>query len=205
MPRILILDDDSAIRFAMEDYFNLKGFDVDSVGSVADGEAAVLARLPDVVISDLRLTPADKTEGLDFIGWLGERFPQVVTLVVTAYGSSQTETAARRLGARAVLQKPQSMAALLALVEAELAAPRPAPQASLDEDLVEALWTDLDGATERSRIATVVREVSGELAGATVPSYVPVIKRRMALTRLRAERSVHRAGPSLDGPCAAAH
>lgn len=134
MRRILILDDDAAIRFAMADFFGIKGFDVRCAETVDDARRLVEQRPPQVVISDLRLAPSGDDDGLGFLAWLGARFPAVTAIVITAYGSVASERTARLFGARAFLHKPQPMSALLATIDELLRdAGQPAEPMSADE------------------------------------------------------------------------
>ena len=201
MVRILILDDDATIRFAMSDFFGIKGFAVDCAATIDDARQLVEQHLPQVVISDLRLSPTGDEEGLGFVSWLGTRFPSIAAIVISAYGSLASEKAARQYGARAFLHKPQPMAVLLSTIEEllaeaeparvragrQVAMPRPPEPGRAGDELVEAVWHDLLQQVSRRRVGEIVREVSAELAGSRVPAFVPVFVRRLATERLRRE------------------
>lgn len=200
MARILILDDDATIRFAMSDFFGVKGFAVDCAATIDDARHLVEQHSPQVVISDLRLTPSGEEDGLGFVAWLGARFPSIAAIVISAYGSVASENTARQYGARAFLHKPQPMAVLLSTIDDLLAEAEPGPDghqgvtaprsfetAQDGDELVEAIWHDLLQQVSRRRVGEMVREVSAELAGARVPAFVPVFVRRLAIERLRRE------------------
>ncbi len=62
-----------------------------------------------VVIEDLRLGGMNNTEGLDFVGYVRKRHPATRIIVLTAYGSSEMESEAKRRGADAFLRKPKPL------------------------------------------------------------------------------------------------
>jgi two-component system response regulator MprA len=74
MARILIIDDDVAVRGAMQVLLQLEGFDVVLAADGASGLAAVQADPPDVVIVDMFMPGMN---GEDTIRALRERAPHV--------------------------------------------------------------------------------------------------------------------------------
>lgn len=117
MSAILIVDDDASIRFAVADYFSAKGFRAESVESREAAESCLAERHYAIVLTDLRLNrSADESEGLAVVRFISERCAATACIVVTAYGSPESEATAMRCGARAFLHKPQPMADLLDLV-----------------------------------------------------------------------------------------
>ncbi|MBA3623124.1 MAG: response regulator [Methylibium sp.] len=129
---ILIVDDDASIRFAMADYFAAKGLRAESVASREEVEARLADGHYAIVITDLCLTPYDNVEGLEIVRLVAERHSPIVCIVLTAYGSPDSEATARRYGAHAFLQKPRPMSELLELVARLLPAGNscPAPDES---------------------------------------------------------------------------
>jgi ActR/RegA family two-component response regulator len=78
-----------------------------------------------VVVADLRLSPTEAIGGLDVIARVRRDRPDTRTVLLTAYGSSQVEAEARRLGVDAVLQKPQPLSDLVKIVFGLVAPPQP--------------------------------------------------------------------------------
>jgi DNA-binding response OmpR family regulator len=114
--RILIVDDERTILFAIRSYFNRFGYEVDCARELEEAEALLAHRRYDIVIADLRLTGSSGREGLDVIRFLRERSPQSPIVLLTAYGSPEIELEAAELGANAFLQKPKPLSELADIV-----------------------------------------------------------------------------------------
>ena len=77
--RILVVDDEEPIVFAMSEYFTLKGYEVDTAREIEEAEALISQWHYDVVIADLRLTGTQGIEGLEILRYLADRFPATRT------------------------------------------------------------------------------------------------------------------------------
>ena len=117
---ILVVEDDAALRDAVCMTLELAGHCVTGV----DGGPAALAHLDqapvNLVISDLRMQPMD---GLQLLGEIRVRLPQMPVLLMTAYGDVEKAVAAMRGGACDFLMKPFEPEALLAHVRRYAATP----------------------------------------------------------------------------------
>jgi DNA-binding response OmpR family regulator len=107
--RILIIDDEEPILFAMREYFEVLGYRVDCAQEAEEAEALLAHVRYDAVIADLRLTGIYRTEGLGIIASVRERCPWARTVLLTAYGSPEIEAEARRLGVDSFLHKPKPL------------------------------------------------------------------------------------------------
>src|SRR5215470_16093453 len=101
MIRVLVVDDEAAVRFALAEMLRDRGHDVIDV----DGGTAALAHLAevDVVVTDLSMP------GLDGLGVLREarrRAPGVPVIMLTARGSERSAVEAMKAGAEDYLTKP---------------------------------------------------------------------------------------------------
>ena len=100
---VLIVEDDPALREALEDTLYLAGY---SVIQASDGEDA-LARLEKtpagIVVTDVQMQPMD---GETLLREIKRRYPEIPVLLMTAYGEIDRAVEAMRAGACNYLAKP---------------------------------------------------------------------------------------------------
>jgi CheY-like chemotaxis protein len=114
--RLLIADDEAAILFAMKEYFEAQGYEVDCAADEQGALARLGAQEYDLVIADLRLCAARPQAGLAVAAAVKERSPRTRTMILTAYGSPETEEQARRAGVDAFLHKQDRLRHLAEVV-----------------------------------------------------------------------------------------
>ena len=123
MPRILVVDDNTAVCTALEILFDLQGIEVESV----DNPQAALARLGrggiDLVLQDMNFS-RDTTsgeEGVALFGELRRREPDLPIILLTAWTSLETAVELVKQGAADYLAKPWDDAKLVVTVRNLLA------------------------------------------------------------------------------------
>ncbi len=128
---ILVVEDDDALRDAVCLTLEMAGHGVVGV----NGGPAALAELEhhafNLVISDLRMQPMD---GLQVLGEVRARLPQLPVLLMTAYGDVDKAVAAMRGGACDFLMKPFEPEVLLENVR-RYAAVQPSTDDTVAEDM----------------------------------------------------------------------
>ena len=120
--RLLVVEDEAFIRFALEDYFTMHGYTVDAAGEWEEAEALLATRAYAIVITDLRLTGFGGTEGLEIIGFVHQRYPATRLILLTGFGGAEVEEEARRRGVDAFLHKPMALAELARIADTIVAA-----------------------------------------------------------------------------------
>lgn len=115
--RLLIVDDEAAIRFALSEYFRENGWLVDAAAEKEEAEALLSCTEYAVVIADLRLTGIYGVEGLDIVQWSRHLRPETRVVLLTGNGTPEIEEEARRRGADAFLHKPLPLPRLRDVVE----------------------------------------------------------------------------------------
>ena len=110
--RILLVDDEQAILFPIARYFKALGCTVEKAEEPEEAVGLLRTRAYDLVILDLRLTRFGNADGLRVLQDLRERGESTSVIILSAYVSPEVEEEAVRLGANAVLRKPQSLADL---------------------------------------------------------------------------------------------
>jgi two-component system response regulator AtoC len=101
--RVLIADDDDALRESLELVLSAEGYEVVSARDGAAAMALLEAQPVDVVLCDLRMPGMD---GLELLPQLVRRLPGVPVLLMSAYGSADLAVEAMRRGAYDYLAKP---------------------------------------------------------------------------------------------------
>jgi two-component system alkaline phosphatase synthesis response regulator PhoP len=117
MKKILIIEDSSAIRMAMEDDFRFEGYEVDSAATGPEGYEKALRMEHDVIILDLMLPGMD---GLDICKELRRKDIGTPIIMLTARSQEFDKVLGLELGADDYLTKPFSPHELRARVRALL-------------------------------------------------------------------------------------
>jgi DNA-binding NtrC family response regulator len=112
--RVLLVDDEDAIRFAIRDFLETGGFSVTEAATAADGMAAFQDDPPDLVLLDYKLP--DGT-ALDMLPRLRTLNPSIPVVVLTAHASIDLAVRAIKEGAEQFLTKPVELPALQAVLE----------------------------------------------------------------------------------------
>lgn len=119
MVKVLIIEDQAALRRLYEIVLRRFEHDVTAVNSGEAGVAAALRLSPDLVIMDMVLpgiSGAEVAERLREAGIL----PSTPLILTTALGDDDAQFAARSLGAIDLLLKPFGIGTMLASVQAAL-------------------------------------------------------------------------------------
>lgn len=102
-PRVLVVDDEKVIREILADFLSMEGF---SVRTAEDGSAALveLSRQHyDLVLSDLKMP---NMGGLELLAAISKHTPNVVTVIMTGFGTVETAIDAMKQGAYDYILKP---------------------------------------------------------------------------------------------------
>ena len=117
--RILIVDDEESVRWALRKALERANYRVDLA---MDGPAGLLAAEDpgvDLVLLDVRLPGQD---GLDVLGKICKRRPDLPVVMMTAFGTLQVAVEAMKLGAYDYIGKPFDIDEVLLVVEKALQA-----------------------------------------------------------------------------------
>ncbi len=118
-PTILIVDDDSEIRYSLSRVLSSRGYQIVEASSGELGVAAVKKSPPDLVFLDIRMGGMSGIEALQHIRSANSK--QMVILM-TAFGTAQTAIEAMKYGAFDYIMKPFDPAKVLSLAENALKA-----------------------------------------------------------------------------------
>jgi response regulator RpfG family c-di-GMP phosphodiesterase len=105
-PRILVVDDEEVIRDILADFLAMEGFEV---RTAPDGVAALAELVQgryDLVLSDLKMP---NMGGIELLDSIAQHAPQVVTIIMTGFGTVETAIDAMKRGAYDYIMKPFKM------------------------------------------------------------------------------------------------
>ncbi len=117
MHRILIVEDEEAIRLGLVDLLEIEGYTIEVA---VDGEQAmeiVRQRQPHLVILDLMLP---KVSGYDVCRYIRKTFPQIFILMLTAKTEEINKIQGLEMGADDYVTKPFSVFELMARIKSML-------------------------------------------------------------------------------------
>jgi len=143
--RILLADDDDAVRAMMKQVLQQKGFEVVAVGNVPDALRLITAESFDVLITDLHMPNAG--DGFTVISAMRHFQPQALTMLLSGYPDVQTAMAAILLEADEIVVKPFGIANFTDLVQERMFNRKPAPRA------------------EKERVAAILQRCSAAIVG----------------------------------------
>jgi len=113
-PKILIVDDEERIRFAVRDFFELQDYDIVEADSCAAAEAVFKDAHPDAVVLDYGLPDGN---ALDLLPRLKAIDPDLPVVILTGQGTIDLAVRAIKEGADHFLVKPVELPALLVLLQ----------------------------------------------------------------------------------------
>jgi DNA-binding NtrC family response regulator len=117
-PRILIIDDEEAIRESLDTLLTLEGFSVSTAVDGPSGMELLSRNEYDLLLLDLAL-PGQS--GIDLLPRIVEMQPNLPVIMITAYGTVGNVVDAIRAGAENFVQKPWDNEKLLADIRAAVA------------------------------------------------------------------------------------
>jgi CheY-like chemotaxis protein len=121
MARVLLAEDDSAVRDMLRISLERDGFEVVAVGSVCEALGRIVSENFDVLLSDLHMPLAG--DGFTVVSAMRHTHPRAVTLVLSGYPELDEALSAIRLQADEILVKPIQIASLREIIREKLKHP----------------------------------------------------------------------------------
>jgi len=113
MCRVLVVDDDSAMRSVVSDALRHEGYEVDCVCNGLQALTAFARHRPDALVLDIAMPGMD---GITLMRTLREQTRWGTVPVVVISGQPEPQRFGRQLGAHACLSKPLDLSALIGCV-----------------------------------------------------------------------------------------
>ncbi|MCS7314398.1 MAG: sigma-54 dependent transcriptional regulator, partial [Bryobacterales bacterium] len=141
--RLLVVEDDSAVRTTLVTFLELEGYQVDAVASSREALERLSRQSYAIVISDIYL---DDRTGLDVLEEARRRDPSCAVILMTARGTLETVMAATRGGAFDYIAKPFELERMLEAIRRAEQARTQRPEQE-DEEADELPETELVGSS----------------------------------------------------------
>ena len=117
MARLLVIDDESGIRGALQQVFEYEGHDVRAAEDGIDGIDLAREFRPDVIFLDVKMPGMD---GLEVLARIREEDPGALVVMISGHGTIDTAVEATRKGAYDFLEKPLDTDRLLVTLKRAL-------------------------------------------------------------------------------------
>lgn len=102
--QVLIVDDESLIRFGLEKFVKKEGYSAITAGSGKKALELIEEHEPDIALLDLNLN--DSIDGLELLEIIKRTRPQIVAMMISGQTEIHGAVEAMKLGARDYLEKP---------------------------------------------------------------------------------------------------
>jgi ActR/RegA family two-component response regulator len=119
MAVVLVVEDDRVVANALCRHLELRGHLPVVAGSAAQARILGIGRRPDAAILDLRLPDGD---GLTTFGELKQRWPSLIGVMLTGFGSVPSAVASLQAGMADYVEKPTDLTGLVIRIETLVAA-----------------------------------------------------------------------------------
>jgi len=109
--RILLVDDEKSIVFAVRQYFLKQGYVVDCAGTSEQALELLASEHYAVAIVDVELRGSrDSADGLHLAQFIRSHAPATAIIILTALETPETESRAKEAGVHSFLHKPTRLA-----------------------------------------------------------------------------------------------
>ena len=112
--RILVVDDDESLRWVTQAQLQQSGYDVAAAANAASALEQIRNLPADLVITDLKMPGMS---GLELLKEIRAGYPEIIVIMVTAFGTVENAVEAMKAGAYDYITKPVNMDELRLIVK----------------------------------------------------------------------------------------
>ena len=121
-PKVLVVDDEEALRFLLASELEAEAFEVQSAGDGDEAIELVRARSErgdrfDVVLLDIKMP---KVDGFEVLKFVKGKVPETKVIMLTAYADVKNAIESLRLGASDFVSKPYDLDDILTSINRAL-------------------------------------------------------------------------------------
>ena len=113
MPKVLLIDDERAIRKTLNEILSFEGFSVDEAADGEEGIKMFSSKVYDAVLCDIKMP---KLDGLEFLNQAYGINPDVPVIMISGHGTIETAVEAVKKGAFDYISKPPDLNRLLVTI-----------------------------------------------------------------------------------------
>ena len=113
-PRVLLVDDEAIVRDSVSEWLKNDNYDVECACNGEEAINHVKAARFDTAVVDLKMPGMD---GMEVMKRLKQSAPQILVIIITAYGTAESAVDAMKLGASDYLLKPFTLDKLEKAIE----------------------------------------------------------------------------------------
>ncbi len=190
MSRILVVDDDAAICFALGEYLRGRGHAVETVATARAARAQLEAAPFDLALVDIQLPGED---GLSLLAEIHPRWPAMPVVMITAHGGLERAVAAMQAGAYDYVTKPLDLDRMGELLARALR-PRPA------QPPPEASQPSPPESHPLVGTSAVMQELFKHIGLLTTNDLTVLLLGESGVGKERVARAIHHNSPRRDGP-----
>jgi DNA-binding response OmpR family regulator len=128
--RVLVVDDDDAVRLLIETGLQRDGYEVVTASNVNDALKYIVTERFDVLLSDLHMPCAG--DGFTVVSAMRHTHPTALTVVLSGYPALEEAMAAILSQADEIMVKPFQIGSIKELIRTRLAAPVPSKPATVE-------------------------------------------------------------------------
>ncbi|PJB97243.1 MAG: hypothetical protein CO080_00715 [Nitrospirae bacterium CG_4_9_14_0_8_um_filter_70_14] len=191
MSRILVVDDDAAICFALGEYLRNAGHTVEAVATAAAALDRLAATPFDLALVDIQLAGED---GLALLAKVHPRWPALPVVIITAHGGLERAVAAMQAGAYDYLTKPLDLDRLATLLRRALRPPPAPPTTTNAPPPATPAGHALVGTS------TVMQELFKHIGLLTTNDLTVLLLGESGVGKERVARAIHENSARRDGP-----
>jgi len=151
---VLVIDDDAVVGRSFDRVLSDKGYEVDTALNGEEGLKDIETREYDVVFTDIKMPGID---GLEVAEAIKARCPWTPVVVITGYGTKESEARASVLGVNGFVRKPLTPEMIENITLKALEKPAVAPEAANEPEAPQApeavIEAPLSGMRKASRVA----------------------------------------------------
>ncbi|MFQ5509727.1 MAG: sigma-54-dependent transcriptional regulator [Leptospirillia bacterium] len=197
-PTVLVIDDEAGIRKSLSAILTDEGYRVAACPDGPSGLAAMESEPVQLVLLDIWM---DGMDGVEVLGQVRERWPQIPVVMMSGHGTIETAVSTLKAGAYDYLEKPLSLERVTITVSHAIKESRLSQENNRLRDQIHGKWEMVGESPSIQRLKSEIERVAGSCARALITGENGSGKELVA--RALHTQSTRRDSPFIEINCAA--